>query len=222
MKWERATPLTLPVIKQYKRKCNIYSVIGGLALVVGVSLPFFDLPVEIKATVPIAFAIFGAALYVTCWYYIKAKGRSGWWLLAPAFLNMIGLVLLLCLQDRGDRVQERPRTQMSGWARVRLVVAVIWVVIFGSYFVFQAESQKRFETREVARWESESSPVVTSTVFTTCVARSPEVDCRTNWAIMVLLQLLSLAILWIIAVAVTWTYRWVRQGFRRDDARSAQ
>lgn len=38
-----------------------------------------------------------------CWFLVKAKGRSGWWVLAPMLLQIIGLIVILGLQDRAKQ-----------------------------------------------------------------------------------------------------------------------
>jgi hypothetical protein len=41
-----------------------------------------------------------AALLTSAWGYVRAKGRSGWWVLLLVFLNIFGILGLILLSDR--------------------------------------------------------------------------------------------------------------------------
>jgi hypothetical protein len=43
-----------------------------------------------------------ASVFVMFWAYAKSKGRSGWLGLFLPFLSIIGLIILLRLEDRSD------------------------------------------------------------------------------------------------------------------------
>lgn len=64
------------------------SVGNGLAL----ALPFLSISAAI-------------ALLAWCWFYVKAKGRSGWWILLVPLLNIVGIWVLVLL--RNDAPDER-------------------------------------------------------------------------------------------------------------------
>lgn len=49
----------------------------------------------------------GAFAYAV-WAYVKSKGRSGFWVIAPIFGNVIGLIILASLKDKspeGNKVE---------------------------------------------------------------------------------------------------------------------
>jgi hypothetical protein len=45
----------------------------------------------------------GGSIFLMFWAYAKSKGRSGWLGLLLPFLNIIGLVILLKLEDQSGR-----------------------------------------------------------------------------------------------------------------------
>ena len=40
------------------------------------------------------------ALLALCWFYVKAKGRSGWWVLLVPGLNIFGILVLVLLPNK--------------------------------------------------------------------------------------------------------------------------
>jgi len=87
---------------------------------------------------PLLAMVGGIALLCAVWFYIKAKGRSGWWILLLA-LNLLGLVILAFLPDRGTPGEEQVAQQNLlprflshiALSSAQLVVAV--VAVFGIY-----------------------------------------------------------------------------------------
>jgi peptidoglycan/LPS O-acetylase OafA/YrhL len=49
---------------------------------------------------PILMYIAGISVYVMFWGYAKSKGRSGWLGILLPFLSIIGLIILLALEDK--------------------------------------------------------------------------------------------------------------------------
>ena len=86
--------------------------------------------------VPIIAAIGGIGLLCTVWLYIKAKGRTGWWILVvPPYF--IGLPILAFLTDRGttdDGQAPRPKALSRFlshmlWSSMQLMVALAAVML---------------------------------------------------------------------------------------------
>lgn len=48
----------------------------------------------------------GASIFLMFWAYAKAKGRSGWLGLLLPFLNVLGLIILLKLEDHSGRAPD--------------------------------------------------------------------------------------------------------------------
>ena len=40
------------------------------------------------------------AFLALCWFYVKAKGHSGWWVLLVPCLNVVGILVLVLLPSR--------------------------------------------------------------------------------------------------------------------------
>ncbi len=81
----------------------------------------------------------GIALLITFWLYIKAKGRSGWWMLVLLPLSFVGLGILAFLTDRGsageDAVAENRtlRRFLSYFLLSSAQLIVAWVAVFSLY-----------------------------------------------------------------------------------------
>ncbi|MFH2133629.1 MAG: hypothetical protein ABII81_00405 [Pseudomonadota bacterium] len=43
------------------------------------------------------------AFFAIFWFYIKSKGRSGWWILM-LWLSILGIIILLALEDRSSNI----------------------------------------------------------------------------------------------------------------------
>ncbi len=92
----------------------------------------------------------GLAFAISCWYYIKAKGRSGWWILVMVF-NIVGLIILALLKDHakgpanGDPIEAVPASvatnrkwvniakidNLNGWQRLWVLLTILWIVPVG-------------------------------------------------------------------------------------------
>jgi nicotinamide riboside transporter PnuC len=74
----------------------IAAVVGALALGL-----LFDSKQSAAATLVGALLsmIAGSAFIYAAWCYIKAKGRSGWWILVLVF-NLLGILILALLKDQ--------------------------------------------------------------------------------------------------------------------------
>ncbi len=53
----------------------------------------------VAAALPMLMLMLVTALLVSCWLYVKAKGRSGWWVLLVPTLNIFGIAWLVLLSD---------------------------------------------------------------------------------------------------------------------------
>jgi hypothetical protein len=42
------------------------------------------------------------ALLALCWFYVKTKGRSGWWVLLVPCLNIFGILVLVLLRSESQ------------------------------------------------------------------------------------------------------------------------
>ena len=95
------------MIQSYKRKSTIAPVVFVSAIAVFFALPDKYLSEDWVFGPPLALAWI-AAYWLAIWWYIKAKGREGTWIFA-GFLNLIGFIILLCLEDHAEDGQP-PRT----------------------------------------------------------------------------------------------------------------
>lgn len=59
----------------------------------------------------------GVSFYWACWAYIKAKGRSGFWLLAPVLFVYLGVLILWFLDDKSE--PDVAEDGIPSWARVK-------------------------------------------------------------------------------------------------------
>ena len=50
--------------------------------------------------------------FYALWCYIRGKGRNGAWILM-AFLNVFGLIVILCLKDKHKDVASTPGTSVD-------------------------------------------------------------------------------------------------------------
>jgi hypothetical protein len=90
------------MIASYRRKANI-------ACVVFLGFAVWDVVLIGKGNglygdnnsplVPVVAAVCIAFYVLMFWWYIRAKARSGWWMLA-LILNVLGWVVLVCLSDQ--------------------------------------------------------------------------------------------------------------------------
>ncbi len=90
------------MIQSYKRK----SIVAAVVFVAGIACTFVLAGYDDNWWVddvfgPLLVLGWTAAYFLGIWWYIKAKGREGLWILA-GFLNLIGLIVLLCLEDHAE------------------------------------------------------------------------------------------------------------------------
>jgi glycerol uptake facilitator-like aquaporin len=67
----------------------------------------------------------GVCFFWSCWALIKAKGRTGWWLLAPIFLNWVGAFIIFCMKDlapddaQSQGISAPGEEALPDWARTK-------------------------------------------------------------------------------------------------------
>ena len=95
------------MIQKYKSKATKATwVCIGLIMAL-VAFAFFSEDTDSKfsivgrACITTAFMI---SYFIAAWYYIKAKGRSQWWMFALA-LNIFGLIVIVLLRDRAPELR---------------------------------------------------------------------------------------------------------------------
>ena len=97
------------MIQSYKRKSAIAAVVFVAGIAGSFVLASYDGIKSVHELFgPLLVLTWAAAYFLAIWWYIKAKGREGTWILA-GFLNLIGLIILLCLEDHAEDGQP-PRT----------------------------------------------------------------------------------------------------------------
>lgn len=88
----------------HKKRMAIAGAIGLMSCVAAAAVASAANPRELGFGMKLAplLAMVGAvAFLLTIWSYVKAKGRSGWWMLA-LLLSFVGLGILAFLPDRGS------------------------------------------------------------------------------------------------------------------------
>ena len=98
------------MIVAHQRKSNAAA---GICLASFLCILVFGVP-DIESSPALATSVMSVAAPVAAiayvlglWFYIKAKGRSGWWILFT-FLHVIGLVVIACLKDKSrEPLEER-------------------------------------------------------------------------------------------------------------------
>ncbi|MEB0058730.1 hypothetical protein [Variovorax sp. LG9.2] len=85
------------MIKKYTRIGNVALVVTVVSLGIVMYVSANKLISE-DARLPLI-AVYVISLWTMFWAYARAKGRSGALGIALPFLNLIGLVILLCLKD---------------------------------------------------------------------------------------------------------------------------
>lgn len=90
------------MIPEYKRKSNIAAGVclaGFVGTFASAYLGAASAPNPTTAVVlPVFLLVAGTSFIAACWYYIKAKARSGWWILV-LLLQLIGLIVIAALKD---------------------------------------------------------------------------------------------------------------------------
>ncbi len=97
------------MLASYKRKSNIAGAILAFAVGAVVLIPTGHKdPWDNSGFGPVVGLITVESYLYALWAYVKAKGRSDAWVLMPLlalassslFLNVLGLIVLLCLKDQ--------------------------------------------------------------------------------------------------------------------------
>ena len=57
----------------------------------------------------------GFSFYLACWFAIKAKARSGWWILAPLMVLYLGALIVWLLEDKSPSPPKEGELPL--WAR---------------------------------------------------------------------------------------------------------
>lgn len=90
------------MLAEYKRKSSIAAYACLALILLSIVAGFFGLQPKTQAAQlfgAILGCLVGIAFLCSAWFYVKAKGRSAWWLLV-LFLNLVGIVILALLKDR--------------------------------------------------------------------------------------------------------------------------
>ena len=89
------------MIPAYKKKTGAAGTVCLVAIIAAVVVASAIDPKQpgiANVVVPLLSLVAGVAFICACWFHIKAKGRSGWWILVLA-LNLLGIVILALLKD---------------------------------------------------------------------------------------------------------------------------
>lgn len=98
------------MIQAYKKRTSVagsvcvIAVIGAAVLIATGADP--KQPGFVSTVIPLLYLVAGIALICAAWFHIKAKGRSGWWILVFLAFNLLGLVIIALLKDHttiGDK-----------------------------------------------------------------------------------------------------------------------
>ncbi len=102
---EMSVPVETEVTGTYERGKNVAALAFCLLLLV-VSAAFIWghlLPASVANGLALALPFLsmsaGVALLAVCWFYVKGKGRSGWWVILVPLLNIIGILVLVLLRN---------------------------------------------------------------------------------------------------------------------------
>jgi cytochrome bd-type quinol oxidase subunit 2 len=94
------------MIASYKRKAGIATVVFVIGMAGGIALTRNGGNVWESAPLGPLFGItYVVAFFLAFWWYIKAKGRSGAWILM-LLLNLLGMIVILLLKDHCENGQE--------------------------------------------------------------------------------------------------------------------
>jgi hypothetical protein len=56
----------------------------------------------VALALPVLSTLTAIALLAFCWFYVKTKGRSGWWVLLLPCLNIFGILVLILLRSESQ------------------------------------------------------------------------------------------------------------------------
>jgi len=111
------------MLRDIKRKSNIATLLGFVALVAALNLPdSLRAPVGGVPALPVALVLAGEALFAYgCWQYARSKGRPGaWGLVVPAGFALIAF----CWFYVG------PYQQALKWAGIAISVIGLFILAF--------------------------------------------------------------------------------------------
>jgi len=97
------------MIAEYKKKTSVAGTVCLVAIIGAAVLAILIDPKQPglgSIAVPLLSLIAGIAFIYACWCHIKAKGRSGWWILVLV-LNILGIVILALLKDRANADEKK-------------------------------------------------------------------------------------------------------------------
>ena len=108
------------MLASYNHKSNmaalvlLVSMLGALAAISGSGKNLWD------ATPfgPVLGVVWVASYFYALWCWIKGKGRDGAWILV-AFLNVLGVIILLCLKDYHKDGKEAQRDEVTPPEKLR-------------------------------------------------------------------------------------------------------
>jgi RsiW-degrading membrane proteinase PrsW (M82 family) len=94
------------MIAAYKRNSGIATVVFVASLAGAIALTPDGKNIWDNAPLgPVLGITYTVALFLAFWWYIKAKGRSGAWILM-LFLSLVGMAVIFLLEDRCKNGQE--------------------------------------------------------------------------------------------------------------------
>ena len=97
------------MIQAYKKRTSAAGAVCLVAIIAAVVIASVIDPKQpglANVVVPLLSLAAGIAFVLACWFHIKAKGRSGWWMLVLP-LNLLGLVILALLKDRATSDEKK-------------------------------------------------------------------------------------------------------------------
>ena len=138
------------MILAYKKKANTAALIWLISIPIGIFVIFISAVIvnpQTQHSIDLGMALVGLfsgiAFVCSCWFYIKAKGRSGWWILMLVF-SIVGLIVLALLKDRAKDDQSKVAhapveshrkwagimalNKLNGWQRLWVLITILWIV----------------------------------------------------------------------------------------------
>lgn len=93
------------MIPRYRRYGNVAAAVFLSGIASTLAIPsFHEMP---RLLIALMSVVLPASFLLAFWFYLKAKARSGWWMLLVA-LNLFGLAGLLLLKDHAKDAPDRP------------------------------------------------------------------------------------------------------------------
>lgn len=120
--------------------------------------------VALQLVAPILIFIGSMAFFYSCWLHIKARGRSGWWILM-LLLSILGLIVLALLKDHAADVnnevthtplivsmvdlneptKHRPQVRVR-MLRIGIVFSIVWLIVSLIISVAIGDNGRRYDT----------------------------------------------------------------------------